>query len=60
VIDSLFLLTADIVLELQDGTEVCTLITDESVKSLSRAVGDKIWVLFKAFSVILGTEDSGS
>lgn len=53
-------ISAEIVLELRDGTEVCALITDESVKTLSLAVGDRIWVLFKAFSVILGTEDSGS
>jgi molybdate transport system regulatory protein len=53
-------IAAEIVLELQDGTEVCALITDESVKALQLAAGDKIWVLFKAFSVILGTEDSGS
>jgi len=53
-------ISAEIVLELADGTEVCALITDESVKALKLVVGDKIWVLFKAFSVILGTEDSAS
>lgn len=53
-------IAAEIVLELADGTEVCALITDESVKALQLEVGEKIWVLFKAFSVILGTDDSES
>ncbi|NCC25936.1 MAG: integrase [Deltaproteobacteria bacterium] len=53
-------ISAEIVLELHDGTEVCALITDESVKALDLTVGEKVWALFKAFSVILGTEDSES
>ncbi len=49
-------ISAEVVVELPDGTRVCSLVTDESVKSLDLKVGDDICVLFKAFSVILNAE----
>jgi len=50
-------ISAEVVMELADGTELCTLITDESVKKMNLAVGDELWAMFKAFSVILAVED---
>ncbi len=49
-------LSAEVVVELADGTKVCSLITDESVRKLKLKTGDGICVLFKAFSVILNVE----
>ncbi|WP_243310863.1 TOBE domain-containing protein [Fundidesulfovibrio agrisoli] len=49
-------IAAEVVVELPDGTKVCALVTDESVKSLDLKVGDDICTLFKAFSVILNAE----
>lgn len=51
-------ISAEVVMELADGTELCTLITDESVKKMNLAVGDELWAMFKAFSVILAVEDT--
>ncbi|GFK94697.1 Molybdenum-pterin-binding protein MopB [Fundidesulfovibrio magnetotacticus] len=49
-------ISAEVVVELPDGTLVCSLVTDESVKALDLKVGDEICALFKAFSVILNVE----
>lgn len=49
-------IAAEIVLELPDGTRICSLITDESAKALDLTVGDEICAAFKAFSVILNVE----
>ncbi|GAB6037314.1 hypothetical protein JCM15519_18730 [Fundidesulfovibrio butyratiphilus] len=50
------LIAAEVVVKIADGTEVCALITDVSVKSLGLAVGDEVWVMFKAFSVVLNAD----
>lgn len=49
-------ISAEVIVELADGTKICSLVTDESVKSLDLKVGDEICALFKAFSVILNVE----
>jgi molybdate transport system regulatory protein len=49
-------ISAEVIVELPDATKVCALVTDESVKSLDLKVGDDIYALFKAFSVILNVE----
>jgi len=49
-------ISAEVVVELPDGTKICSLVTDESVKALDMKVGDEICALFKAFSVILNVE----
>lgn len=49
-------IAAEVVVELPDGTKVCALVTDESVKGLDLKIGDDICALFKAFSVILNAE----
>lgn len=47
---------AEVVVALPDGTEVCALVTDVSVKSLGLKVGDGVWAMFKAFAVVLNVE----
>jgi len=49
-------ISAEVVVELPDGTKVCSLVTDESVNQLGLKVGDDICALFKAFSVIINVE----
>jgi len=49
-------ISAEVIVELADGTKICALVTDESVKALDMKVGDDICALFKAFSVILNVE----
>ncbi len=51
-------ISAEVVMELSDGTEICTLITDESVRRMTLVEGDELWAMFKAFSVILAVEDA--
>jgi molybdate transport system regulatory protein len=46
-------ISAEVIAKLEDGTNVCALVTDESVKKLELKEGDKVWFLVKAFSVIL-------
>jgi len=49
-------IAAEVIVELADGTKVCSLVTDESVKGLGLKVGEDICALFKAFSVVLNVE----
>lgn len=49
-------IAAEVVVELPDGTRVCSLVTDESVKQMDLKVGEEICVLFKAYSVILNAQ----
>ncbi len=49
-------IAAEVVVAVDEETEVCALVTDESVKRLGIAVGDPIWAMFKAFSVVLGVD----
>ena len=46
-------ISAEVVVELDDGTKITSLITDESVNKLDLKVGDEICAMVKAFSVIL-------
>jgi len=49
-------IAAEVVVKVDDDTEVCALVTDESVKRLDIAAGDPIRAMFKAFSVVLGVD----
>lgn len=49
-------ISAEVVIAVDDETEVCALITDESVRKLNLKVGDSIWAMFKAFSVVLSVD----
>jgi len=50
------MIAAEVVVALPDGTNVCALITDESVKKLELKVGDEVWTLFKVFAVVLNAD----
>jgi molybdate transport system regulatory protein len=44
---------AEVVVDLDDGTKITSLITDESATKLALNIGDEICAMVKAFSVIL-------
>ena len=46
-------LTTEFVVRLQDGTEVCSLVTDKSRRKLDVKQGDDVWAMFNSFAVIL-------
>jgi len=48
--------TSEVIVTLEDGTDVCAVITEESRKILKLGKGDPAWVLFGAFSVILNVD----
>jgi len=45
--------TAEIVARIADGTEICAIVTAQSLKRLGLRVGDRVWVAFSAFTVVL-------
>lgn len=47
---------AEVVVTLPDGTDVCALITAESVRKLALKPKDVVWAMFKAFSVVLNAD----
>ncbi|WP_461210021.1 TOBE domain-containing protein [Desulfocurvus sp. DL9XJH121] len=49
-------LTTEVIVRLDDGLEVCAVITEGSRETLDLAEGDKAWVMFNAFAVILGAD----
>jgi molybdate transport system regulatory protein len=49
-------IVAEVIASMEDGTELCTLITIPSIKNLDLKEGDHAWFLFKAFSVILNVD----
>lgn len=50
------LITTEVVVSLEDGTEVCSLITEQSRVNLELKDGIDVWVMFSAFSVILNAD----
>ena len=47
---------AEVIVELADATHVCAVLTRRSVERLALRAGDRVWVLFKAFAVILNVD----
>ena len=45
--------STEIVVGISDGTELCSIITEESKKRLNIQVNDTLWVAFNAFAVVL-------
>jgi molybdate transport system regulatory protein len=45
--------TAEIVVRTGDGTEICSIVTTESLKALALRPAEKVWVAFSAFTVVL-------
>ena len=50
---SLGAINSEYVVRIDDGTEVCSIVTSESCRRLSLEEGDRVWVLFNSFSVVL-------
>ncbi|MFH0958229.1 MAG: TOBE domain-containing protein [Pseudomonadota bacterium] len=46
-------LTTEFIVRLQDGTEICSLVTDKSRRKLDVKQGDDVWAMFNSFAVIL-------
>ena len=46
-------LTTEFIVRIQDGTELCSLVTEESRRKLDVNEKDKVWVMFNSFAVIL-------
>ena len=45
--------TAEIVARIADGTEICSIVTEQSLKMLGLRLADRVWVAFNAFTVVL-------
>jgi molybdate transport system regulatory protein len=50
---SLGAINSEYIVRIDDGTEVCSIVTSESCRRLALEEGDKVWVLFNSFSVVL-------
>jgi len=48
--------TAEVVVRIQDGTELCSIITAKSNRRLNIREGDPMWAAFSAFAVVLHTD----
>ncbi|MBI4965638.1 MAG: TOBE domain-containing protein [Desulfomonile tiedjei] len=46
-------ITTEFIVRIQDGTQLCSLVTEESRRKLDINEGDKVWVMFNSFAVIL-------
>jgi len=46
-------LTAEFVVRIHDGTELCSVVTEESRRKLDVKEKDDVWVMFNSFAVIL-------
>ena len=49
-------ITTEYIVSLPDGTELCSLVTEESRQRLGLEEGDTAWVLFNSFSIILNAD----
>ena len=49
-------INTEIIVRISGGTQVCALVTSESERRLGLAEGDRIWVLFSSFAVVLLAE----
>ena len=45
--------TCEVVVRIPDGTELCSVITEESKKKLEIKENDPLWVAFNALAVVL-------
>lgn len=49
-------INAEYIVQISDGTKICSIVTTESCRRLALGVGDTVWVLFNSFSVVLLSE----
>jgi len=47
------ILTTEFIVTIQDGTKLCSVVTEESRVRLGLAENDQVWVMFSSFAVIL-------
>jgi len=45
--------TSEIVARIADGTEICSIVTEQSLNNLNLRPADRVWVAFNAFTVVL-------
>jgi molybdate transport system regulatory protein len=45
--------TSEIVVRIADGTEICSIVTEQSLEKLGLCPSDRVWVAFNAFTVVL-------
>jgi molybdate transport system regulatory protein len=48
--------TCEIVVRIADGTEICSIVTEQSLRKLGLRAADRVWVAFSAFSVVLNAD----
>jgi molybdate transport system regulatory protein len=46
-------ITTECIVRIQDGTELCSLVTEKSRRKLNIKQGDNVWVMFNCFAVVL-------
>ncbi len=46
-------ITSEIVVRVVDGTQICSILTEQSLKKLGLRLADRVWVAFNAFTVVL-------
>jgi len=49
-------ITAEYIVQISDGTQICSIVTTESCRNLALKEGDGVWILFNSFSVVLLSE----
>jgi molybdate transport system regulatory protein len=49
-------ITAEYIVRISDGTQICSMMTAEASQNLALKEGDGVWVLFNGFSVVLLSE----
>jgi molybdate transport system regulatory protein len=49
-------MTTEVVVRIQDGTDLCSIITEKSGKRLDIKENDTLWIAFNAFAVVLHVE----
>jgi molybdate transport system regulatory protein len=46
-------INSEYIVRIDDGTEVCSIVTSQSCRRLALKQGDRVWVVFNSFSVVL-------
>jgi len=49
-------ITSEVIVTLPDGTELCSIMSDDSGKRLNLVEGNQIWAMFNSFAVILNVD----
>lgn len=49
-------ITSEVMVSLSDGTELCSIMSDDSGKRLNLVEGQEIWAMFNSFAVILNVD----